>query len=84
MSLDDATMFTESAKIFKKFSKNDGKVCEHDFHHSGAAYNKSFIRLCSYGIVDVHLYDFIQIVVYLTTPKVLKSVQVLLTSGRWS
>ena len=39
-----ATMFDRIGENFEKFSKNDGKVCEHDFDHLGAAYNKSFIR----------------------------------------
>ena len=44
ISLDGTTMFDGIGKNFEKFSKTDGKVCEHDFDHLGAASNKSFIR----------------------------------------
>ena len=42
--LGGATMFDGIGKNFEKFSKTDWNVCEHDFDHLGAAYNKSFIR----------------------------------------
>jgi len=38
---------------------------------------------CSHGIVHVHLYKFFDYVLNVTTPSVVKSVQVVLKSGRW-
>ena len=38
------TLFEGIGENFEKFSTTDGKVCENDFDHLGAAYNKSFTR----------------------------------------
>jgi len=43
-SLGGATMFDGIGVNFENLKKTDGKVCEQDFDHLGAAYNKSFIR----------------------------------------
>ena len=53
-----ATIFDGIGENLEKFSKTNGKVCEHEFHHLGAAYNKSFIRPLCYRIIDVHLNKF--------------------------
>jgi len=48
----------------QKFSKTDRKVCENDFDHFGAHIIKVRSGLCSHGIIDVHLYNFFQIALY--------------------
>ena len=52
------TIFDGIGENLEKFSKTNGKVCEHEFDHLGAAYNKSFIRPLCYRIIDVHLNKF--------------------------
>jgi len=44
ISLGGATMFDGIGETFEKFSKTDGKVCEYDIDHLGAAHNKSSTR----------------------------------------
>ena len=55
------------------------KIRAHDFDHLGARQHiiKVPSGLCSYKSIDVHLYNFL-----VTTSKVLKSVQVMVKSGR--
>ena len=69
---------TESAKILKNFQKLTEKFVNTTSTIQGQHIIKVSSGLCRYGIIDVHLYHFFQIAVYLKTPKILKSAQVLL------
>jgi len=66
----------------KNFQKLSEKFVSTTSIISGQHIIKVSSGLCSYWIIDVHLYKLFQIVLYVTTPKVLKYAQVLLTSGR--